>query len=77
MCIAFNQLQVSKLLVVNLLSFIFLRKVYNLVEILISNQLCLFQLLLISDAVLNDLIRRVLDEVSEHISNDSAHFYKF
>jgi len=28
----------------------------------------------ISDAVLNDLVRRVLDEVSEHIINDSAHF---
>jgi len=27
----------------------------------------------ISDNVLNDLVRRVLDEVSEHDINDSAH----
>jgi len=28
----------------------------------------------ISDAALNDLVRRVLDEVSERSINDSAHF---
>jgi len=27
-----------------------------------------------SDTVLNDLVRRVLNEVSEHSINDSAHF---
>jgi len=31
----------------------------------------------ISDAALNNLVRRVLDEVSEHNINDSAHLLKF
>jgi len=31
---------------------------------------------IISDTVLNDLVRRVLDKVSEHSINDSAHFSK-
>jgi len=29
-----------------------------------------------SDTVLNELVRRVLDEVSEHNINDSAHTFK-
>jgi len=33
--------------------------------------------LTIFNTVLNDLVRRMFDEVSEHSVNDSAHFFKF